>query len=133
MPGTSLERMHTGSYAAPVQTVVLDTRMPGVSALMAERARLGVDHSDEVWDGFLHMPPGPSSPHSLTHAEIISILVPLAKRVGLMLSYSSMSVISSETSGCRMSGSFLETRSARPRWTAPSWWSRSSHPVTRAG
>ena len=46
---------------------------------MQERARLGHDRHDEMWDGVLHMVPPPSSGHQERGSWLIEILGPLAR------------------------------------------------------
>jgi Uma2 family endonuclease len=53
-------------------------------ALLAERRRTGVDRWDEVWEGVLHMVPPPSAAHQRLSAELLAVLVPLAKGRGLV-------------------------------------------------
>ncbi|MDB4956278.1 MAG: hypothetical protein JWO36_3847 [Myxococcales bacterium] len=50
---------------------------------LAERARLGLDNQDEVWDGVLHMPPQPGSDHQRRESDLEFILKPRAAATGL--------------------------------------------------
>jgi len=73
-------------YAPAVQTatVILDPEMPGVSALVSERARLGVDRHDELWDGLLHMSPWPNPRHGAVDASVMLLIGPRGRRSGLV-------------------------------------------------
>lgn len=51
-------------------------------ALLNERRRKGLDKSDEMWEGELHMVPPPSTEHQSLGAELFLVLAPLAKRLG---------------------------------------------------
>jgi len=52
--------------------------------LLEERRRKGLDGHDEMWDGVLHMVPAASSPHQILAGELMAVLLPLAKRRGLV-------------------------------------------------
>jgi Uma2 family endonuclease len=56
-------------------------------SLLAERRRLGLDRFDEMWDGVLHMVPAPSGWHQGLGAELVAVLLPVAKAQGLRASY----------------------------------------------
>lgn len=51
---------------------------------LAERARLGLDKKDEVWDGVLHMVPPPAYQHEAIANELLLALAPIARRLGLL-------------------------------------------------
>jgi Uma2 family endonuclease len=53
--------------------------------IVAERARLGIDKKDELWDGVLHMVPPPSSRHETIVHELLFFLKPVAERLGLVI------------------------------------------------
>ena len=55
--------------------------------LLSERRRTGADRWDEVWEGVLHMVPPPSFWHQQFGSELLAILRPLARVVGLDLTY----------------------------------------------
>jgi Uma2 family endonuclease len=55
--------------------------------LLAERARLGLDGRDEMWDGELHMVPPASGTHQRFGTELIRVLSALADACGLLVSY----------------------------------------------
>ena len=52
-------------------------------ALLNERRAKGLDRSDEMWEGELHMVPPPSTENQSVGAELFLALAPLAKRLGL--------------------------------------------------
>jgi len=54
--------------------------------LLAERARLGLDARDEMWDGELHMVPPASGPHQRFGFDLACALRPLADERGLRMS-----------------------------------------------
>lgn len=55
--------------------------------LLEERRRLGLDESDECWEGVLHMVPPASSRHGRMGAELMTALLPLAQAKGLVGMY----------------------------------------------
>lgn len=61
--------------------------LTGRQALINERARKGLDKSDEMWNGELHMVPPPSYEHQHLGAELFLVLAPLAKARGLPARY----------------------------------------------
>ena len=64
--------------------------------LLADRARLGLDGSDEMWDGELHMVPPASGTHQRFGTRLMLALHPLAEARGLVMSYET-GVFRSET------------------------------------
>jgi Uma2 family endonuclease len=56
-------------------------------ALLDERRAKGLDKSDEMWEGELHMVPPPSMDHQRLGAELFLVLGPLAKARGLVPLY----------------------------------------------
>jgi len=52
--------------------------------LLEERRRRGVDKADELWDGVLHLTPPPSDAHQSLAADLFLVVVPLARRRGLV-------------------------------------------------
>lgn len=64
-------------------TLVNDPQPVELAELIERRRRLGQDLFDEVWDGVLHMNPGPAGAHGKVGQELAAILGPLAKRAGL--------------------------------------------------
>lgn len=53
-------------------TVVLGTPPPELEALLERRRRAGVDRLDEVWQGVLHVVPGPSLEHARISTQLAS-------------------------------------------------------------
>ena len=47
--------------------------------MLAERARIGIDRHDEMWEGELHMPPAPSSDHAWRGGPWVALLAPIAR------------------------------------------------------
>jgi Uma2 family endonuclease len=66
-----------------VRVVILDAPQ----ALLDERRAKGLDESDEMWEGELHMVPSPSGEHQAVGAELFLVLGPLAKVRGLLPRY----------------------------------------------
>lgn len=64
-------------------TLVNDPQPLELTKLIERRHRLGQDLFDEVWDGVLHMNPGPAGGHGNVEQQLAVILAPLAKRAGL--------------------------------------------------
>jgi Uma2 family endonuclease len=56
-------------------------------ALLDERRAKGLDESDEMWEGELHMVPSPSESHQAVAAELFLVLAPLAKARELLPRY----------------------------------------------
>jgi len=54
------------------------------TALLEQRARLGHDRWDEMWEGILHMVPAPRSRHQEIVAWLAELLRPLARTRGLI-------------------------------------------------
>ena len=52
-------------------------------SLLAERAWLGLDVRDEMWDGVLHMAPQPATEHQRIGMRLVLLLAPVAERLGL--------------------------------------------------
>lgn len=57
------------------------------SALVAERARLGIDKFDEMWEGELHMVPAPSEDHQRIGGELFLAFHAAAKGTGMRVCY----------------------------------------------
>jgi Uma2 family endonuclease len=53
-------------------------------ALLDERRRKGLDKSDEMWDGELHMVPPPSERHQEVAYRLLRVLGPIAEDRGLV-------------------------------------------------
>lgn len=56
-------------------------------AFLDERRSKGLDKSDEMWEGELHMVPPPLEAHQEVGAELFLVLAPLAKMHGLVPRY----------------------------------------------
>jgi Uma2 family endonuclease len=56
-------------------------------ALLDERRAKGLDKSDEMWEGELHMVPPPSDRHQEVGSELFLVLAPIAKARGLLARY----------------------------------------------
>ncbi|CAN5168480.1 hypothetical protein BH24ACT1_BH24ACT1_10170 [soil metagenome] len=55
--------------------------------MLEERRRLGHDRWDEMWEGVLHMVPAPSGPHQGLGTNLLVVLVPRARKRGLVATY----------------------------------------------
>ena len=69
-----------------MKAVLLEIPEP-MQQWMVERARLGHDQFDEMWDGVLHMVPPPSAGHQLRGSRLIEIIGPLARERGWHAAY----------------------------------------------
>jgi Uma2 family endonuclease len=65
-------------------TLVLGTPPPELQALLDRRRRAGLDRLDEVWQGVLHMVPGPSFEHAYLAQQLGELLGPLARAACLV-------------------------------------------------
>jgi len=54
---------------------------------LAQRRRLGHDRFDEVWDGVLHMVPPATAWHQLLGSELLIVLSPIVRPLGLRILY----------------------------------------------
>lgn len=54
---------------------------------LEERARLGHDRWDEIWDGVLHMPPPPSFAHQSLGSDLHALLASPLRRRGIRMLY----------------------------------------------
>jgi Uma2 family endonuclease len=54
---------------------------------LEERARLGLDHHDEIWEGVLHMPPAPGFAHQRLGSRLLGFLEPRLARSGILVMY----------------------------------------------
>ena len=66
-----------------VRTVILDPPTAGLNEILERRRRSGLDRSDEVWEGVLHIVPAPSHAHGKVEWQLASIFGPLAAAAGL--------------------------------------------------
>ncbi len=65
-------------------TLVLGPPPPELAALLERRQRAGVDRLDEVWQGVLHMVPGPSFEHARVAHQLAVLLDEPARAGGLV-------------------------------------------------
>src|SRR4051812_17515 len=79
-----------------MSTLVLGTRPPELEALLERRHRAGADRRDEVWEGTLHMVPGPSFEHARVSQQLAELLGPLASAAGLLATMSDFNLGESE-------------------------------------
>jgi Uma2 family endonuclease len=54
---------------------------------LAERARLGIDRWDEVWEGVLHMVPPPTYFHQKLGSRLLAFLAAPLERRGILVQY----------------------------------------------
>jgi Uma2 family endonuclease len=66
-----------------VPTLVLDPAPVELEELLERRRRAGADRRDEVWQGVLHMVPGPGEAHMRIQQQLAELLGPLARTAGL--------------------------------------------------
>ncbi len=64
--------------------VVLDPLPIEIESLLERRRRLGLDGCDEMWDGVLHMNPGPHGRHHRIQQQLAELLGPPARAAGLI-------------------------------------------------
>ena len=67
-----------------MRTLLPDPPPPEFEALLEQRARLGLDRRDEVWEGVLHVIPPPSYEHQMVAQQLAELLGPLARAAGLV-------------------------------------------------
>jgi Uma2 family endonuclease len=67
-----------------MSTLVLGTPPPELASLLERRRRSGVDRLDEVWQGVLHMVPGPSFEHARITHQLALLLDGPARAAGLL-------------------------------------------------
>jgi Uma2 family endonuclease len=68
-----------------MRTLLPDPPPVDLQAMLERRKRLGQDRRDEVWEGVLHMVPGPSGEHSTLGAQIKRLLAAPATASGLIV------------------------------------------------
>ena len=69
-----------------MKALILEIPEP-IQRWMDERARLGHDRFDEMWDGVLHMVPPPGQGHQARGSRLIEMLGPLARAKGWRATY----------------------------------------------
>jgi Putative restriction endonuclease len=80
-----IKRRQGGSLPG-VRTLLPDVPPAEIEAVLERRRRTGADRFDEVWEGVLHMVPGPGDRHALIEGQVPRLLGPAADRAGLLLS-----------------------------------------------
>jgi Uma2 family endonuclease len=65
-------------------TLVLDPPPVELTALLERRHRLGLDSHDEMWEGVLHVNPGPHGRHHCVQQQLAELLGPMARAAGLI-------------------------------------------------
>lgn len=78
-----LDGARAGAHTGGVSVVITGELPAPVLAWREERSRLGLDRFDEVWEGVLHMVPGPTGAHADVDASVLLAIGPLARAVGL--------------------------------------------------
>ena len=66
-----------------MRVVALDATGTGLDALISRRRELGQDRYDEVREGAYFMVPAPGGPHADVDAQLVALLRPAARRLGL--------------------------------------------------
>ncbi|HEY1689695.1 MAG TPA: Uma2 family endonuclease [Solirubrobacteraceae bacterium] len=66
-----------------MRTLLPDPPPAELTELLERRKRLGLDRKDEVWEGVLHVVPGPDCRHADIAQQLAEILGPLARAAGL--------------------------------------------------
>lgn len=65
-----------------MRTLLPDPLPAEVEALLERRKRLGLDQKDEVWEGVLHVVPGPSGEHADIAQQVAVLLDAPARAAG---------------------------------------------------
>jgi Uma2 family endonuclease len=73
------------AYAWGMRTLVLDSSLPEMEALLANRRKTGIDRRDEVWEGVLHLAPATSLSHARIAQRLTLLLHKPARQAGLEL------------------------------------------------
>lgn len=68
-----------------MRTLLPDLPPAELQALLERRKRLGQDRRDEVWEGVLHMVPGPAGEHAMLSAQVKRLLAAPAAAAGLIV------------------------------------------------
>ena len=63
--------------------VVADPPPPEFEQFLERRHQSGTDRFDELWEGVLHMPPGPDFRHADLQAQVIRLIGPPAQARGM--------------------------------------------------
>ncbi len=64
--------------------------------IISERARIGADHHDEVWEGVYFVSPGPNSQHQRLVAFLTGLFMDVADRDGIGSAYPGLNVTDRE-------------------------------------
>jgi Uma2 family endonuclease len=67
-----------------MRVLVPDSSIPEIEALLESRRISGIDRSDEMWDGVLHLSPHSDFRHARLAQQLAEILGPLARGAGLV-------------------------------------------------
>jgi Uma2 family endonuclease len=73
------------AYASGMRTLVLDSSLPEMEALLAHRRKTGIDRRDEIWEGVLHLAPATSLSHARIAQQLALLLHKPAHEAGLEL------------------------------------------------
>lgn len=66
-----------------MRTLVLDSSLPEIEALLAHRKKTGIDRRDEVWEGVRHLVPATNLDHARIAAQLQRLLDEPARKAGL--------------------------------------------------
>lgn len=71
------------TYPSGMRTLVLDSSLPEIEALLEHRRKTGIDRRDEVWEGVLHLVPVTNLNHARIAAQLQRLLDEPARAAGL--------------------------------------------------
>jgi Uma2 family endonuclease len=71
------------THASRMRVLVPDSSIPEIEALLEARRISGIDRSDEMWDGVLHLSPHADERHAHLSQQLAELLGPLARAAGL--------------------------------------------------
>ncbi len=80
-----LETAAPHRYARAMRVLTSDPPPAEMEALLERRRRIGLDRYDEMWNGVLHMNPGPSGAHQDIVAQLTVLFSTLAREVDLFV------------------------------------------------
>lgn len=78
-----MSRLTDGSTITPVRILTVDPPPVELEELLERRREAGADKYDEIWNGVLHMAPMAHSRHADIQAQLLELLGPRARAVGL--------------------------------------------------
>jgi Uma2 family endonuclease len=84
-PDEQLVMSSARAYASGMRTLVLDSSLPEMEALLAHRKTTGIDRRDEVWEGVLHLVPATNLNHARIARQLQLVLDDAARAAGLEL------------------------------------------------